>query len=415
MYKIEVINIGDELLLGLRQNTHLDYLGAQFALCGQKIWRARVVNDSVSEIQRAVADAWQQADLVITTGGLGPTSDDLTREAVAQQLGLELCFDTTVLSAIQARFDRLGFALTEKHKKQCYVFKQGAVLRNDFGTAPGLYYEDGRRCLVMLPGPPRELLPMFEQQVLARLVASQRLSQQTFFLQLRTCGYGESELEALVEPIVAPYPSLKVAFCVHDALVDLRLSAERKELSQAQLKAIGAHIVDRLGASFVGFGEDSLAQVIYRALRKANRTVAVAESCTGGMLGNAFTDVPGISKVFQGGVICYTNEVKSSLLSVPDALLQQHGAVSSECAIAMATGAAERMSADYGLSITGYLGPGGGDAANPLGTVHLGFTGPEGVWSQSVRFKGGRAELKSRAVVAALDWMRRELLRAGLI
>ena len=181
MYKIEVINIGDELLLGLRQNAHLDYLGAQFALCGQKIWRARVVNDAVSEIQKAVEDAWEHADLVIITGGLGPTSDDLTREAVAQQLGLELCFDATVFNAIKERFDRLGYAVTEQHKKQCYVFKKGAVLRNDYGTAPGLYYEEGRRCLAMLPGPPRELRPMFEQQVLTRLVASQRLSHQTFF------------------------------------------------------------------------------------------------------------------------------------------------------------------------------------------------------------------------------------------
>jgi nicotinamide-nucleotide amidase len=196
---------------------------------------------------------------------------------------------------------------------------------------------------------------------------------------------------------------------VHYGIVDVRLSGQDGALTMAELKAIGQEARQLLGEDFVCFGDGSLAAVVYRELRALDRTLAVAESCTGGLLGDAFTNVPGASKAFLGGVICYSNDVKVALLGVPESILDQHGAVSAECAIAMATGAAERLSADYGLSITGFAGPEGGNKKNPLGTIHIGYHSPVGVWCKTVRYTGGRLDVKARAVHAALDWMRRKL------
>lgn len=406
---IEVINIGDELLVGIRENAHLTYLGDWLARYGRPIRRARIISDEVDEIKRAFTEAWRDSDIVITTGGLGPTTDDLTRESIAEALGLELEFEPKVEAAIQSRFERLGYAMANHHKKQCYRFKGGRLFSNSRGTAPGMAYQSEGKVLIMLPGPTHELKPMFEQQVLPFLQAEGYVAKGDSYLQMRTCGIGESQVEALLQPIIAQYPALRMAYCVHYTMVDVRLSSLEGEFSMEQLKTIGREMSQLLGQNFVCFGHCSLAQVVYHELRALGRSLAVAESCTGGLLGDAFTNIPGVSKVFRGGVICYNNDVKMDLLDVPESLLDQHGAVSSECAIAMASGAAERLSADYGLSVTGFVGPDGGDEKNPLGTIHIGYHSPVGVWCKTVRYTGGREDVKTRAVYTALDWMRRKL------
>jgi nicotinamide-nucleotide amidase len=406
---VEVINFGDELLVGIRENAHLKYLGEQLAKYGLPVSRARVINDDGDEIKRAFVDAWNNADLVITTGGLGPTADDLTRETVAAALGAELVYDDSIEAAIRERFAVLGRTVGEHHKKQCFRFKDGDVLPNDRGTAPGLIYKADGKVLIMLPGPTHELRPMFERQVLPMLQAQRILLDHPTYIQIRTCGPGESTIEEWMQPIIAAHEDLQVAYCVHYGIVDVRLSSRMGKLSMGELKAIAQQARGVFGEDFVCFGECSLADVVYRELRALDRTLAVAESCTGGMLGDAFTNVPGASKVFAGGVICYSNDVKVALLDVPDCLLAQHGAVSPECAVAMATGAAERLSTDYGLSITGFAGPEGGTKENPVGTIHLGYHSPVGVWCKTVRYAGGRLDVKARAVHAALDWMRRKL------
>jgi nicotinamide-nucleotide amidase len=406
---VEVINFGDELLVGIRENAHLKYLGEQLAHYGVSITRSRVILDEPGEIRRAFAEAWEHADLVITTGGLGPTADDLTRETIAQALGLELVFDAAIEATIQDRFSVLGRSMGPHQLKQCYRFADGEALHNERGTAPGLLYKQAGKTLIMLPGPPHELQPMFENQVLPRLQADGMLAEEEAYVLVRSCGAGESSVEQMMQPLVDKYPSLSVAFCVHFSLVDVRLSCRDGSLSQEQLQALGHEARQLLGDDFVCFGHSSLAQVVHREIRALERTVAVAESCTGGAVGAALTDVAGASQVFVGGVISYTNDVKVSLLGVPESLLEQHGAVSPECAVAMATGAAEQLSADYGLSVTGYAGPSGGDAENPLGTMHIGYHSPVGVWCKTVRFSGDRVDVKARAVQAALDFMRRKL------
>lgn len=407
--KIEVINIGDELLVGIRENAHLTYLGEWFARYGQPIRRARIISDQVDEIKAAFAAAWCDSDLIITTGGLGPTTDDLTRESIAEALGIELEFEAEVEAAIKKRFARLGFKMAKHHEKQCYRFKGGQLFSNSCGTAPGMAYQAKGKLLIMLPGPPHELKPMFEKQVMPLLQAEGYVSKGNSYLQLRTCGLGESEVEALLQPVIERHHSLRVAYCVQYTMVDVRLSSLEGEMTMKQLQAVGREMCQLLAQNFVCYGQSSLASVVYHELRSLGRSLAVAESCTGGLLGDAFTNIPGISKVFLGGVICYTNDVKMDLLDIPECILEQHGAVSPECAIAMASGAAERMSADYGLSVTGYAGPDGGDERNPLGTIHLGYHSPVGVWCKTVHYSGGRADVKTRAVYTALDWMRRNL------
>jgi nicotinamide-nucleotide amidase len=408
---VEVINFGDELLVGIRENSHLTYLGGQLARFGLPIHRARVITDERSEIQRAFLDAWSHSDIVITTGGLGPTADDMTRENVAEALSAELVFEPEIEALIQARFEMLGRQMAPHHKRQCYRFKEGAVLHNERGTAPGMVLKREGKLLVMLPGPTHELRPMFERQVIPLLQDAGALSEEEAYIQLRTCGAGESAIEERVQPIVQKYPQLSVAFCVHYGLVDVRISSRDRSISMTRLKAVSQEMRELLGEDFVCFGHCSLAKVVLHELRALDRTLAIAESCTGGMLCDAFTNLSGASKVFVGGVVCYTNDVKVSKVGVPESIIEQHGAVSPECAIAMASGIAERLSADHGLSVTGFAGPDGGNENNPVGTIHLGYHSPVGVWSKTVRYTGGRLDVKTRAVHAALDWMRRKLRR----
>lgn len=406
---VEVINFGDELLLGIRENSHLTYLGEQLARFGLPIYRSRVITDEPAEIQHAFLEAWQRSDIVITTGGLGPTADDMTRENVAKALGAELVYDREIESLIQARFEVLGRVMADHHRKQCFRFAEGQVLHNERGTAPGMALQQDDKILIMLPGPTHELKPMFEKQAIPMLQTLGMLSEEEVYLQLRTCGCGESTVEELMQPILEAYPDLTVAYCVHYGIVDVRFSSRDKKLSREQLEVIGHEARELLGEDFVCFGHCSLAKVVLDELRALDRTLAIAESCTGGLLCSEFTNLPGASKVFVGGVVCYSNDVKVSKVGVPESILEQHGAVSAECAVAMASGISERLSTDYGLSVTGFAGPGGGDEKNPVGTIHLGYHSPVGVWCKTVRYAGGRLDVKARAVHAALDWIRRKL------
>lgn len=411
MKKLDLLTLGDELLLGLRENGHLHYLGAEFARHGLPLRRNLVVRDEPAEIEAAFRDAWAGADVIITTGGLGPTSDDNTREAVARVLGLPLEFDPSAEAAIIERFARLNRRVTPRDQKQCYRPRGADLLPNRHGTAPGLYLEKDGKILVMLPGPANELRPMFESEVLPRLRLAGILAAEESYLQLRTCGLGESLVEERIRPVVEQHPGLGLAFCAHQGMVDVRIASGGQDFSTDELKVIARQMRDVLGEDFVCCGRHSLAKVVLDELRARESTLAVAESCTGGLLSNAFTDIPGASKVFAGGVVCYTNDAKVQMIDVPEDILMQHGAVSAEAAVAMVTGVAECLGADYALSVTGFAGPGGGDESTPVGTIFLGYASPVGVWSRKVVYSGDRLAVKARAVTTALDWMRRKLLK----
>lgn len=411
--RFELLTLGDELLLGLTANSHLTFIGAQLSRRGVALQRNVTVTDDASAIAKQLAESWSQADVVIMTGGLGPTCDDRTREAVAEVLGQKLIFDPDVEKTIIERFVRLGRKVTKNNLKQAFRPEHSEVLPNANGTAPGLWVQQDGRVLCMLPGPPNELHPILLEQVLPRLAAMGFLSEREAYVQLRSVGVGESLLETRLQPIFdRAGEGLSVAFCAHQAQVDCRLSSPSGHFSMGQLEELGRECAALLGEDFLCFGHDSLAKVTADLLRTQEKMLAVAETATGGLLANCFTEFSGATKFFAGGCVCCSNESIMQLLDVPECLLAQHGTVSAENAVAMATGAAERLGADYALAVTGYCGPCGGPAENPVGTIYLALYSPHGVWSKKLSYPGPRTTVKVRSVNAALDWLRRELVRS---
>jgi nicotinamide-nucleotide amidase len=411
--RYELLTIGDELLLGLTANGHLAFIGAQLGARGVGLRRNITVTDDAEDIASQFTESWARSDVVLATGGLGPTCDDRTREAIAGVLGQKLVFDPAIERHMLERFALFGRKMTANNLRQAYRFERGEVLQNANGTAPGLWVEQDGKVLCMMPGPPNELQPMFTEQVLPRLARLGLVAEREAYVQIRTAGIGESLLETRLQPVFDRHgPDLGVAFCAHSGHVDCRLSSHGEKLSIAAVEAIAEECTALLGEDFVTLGDDSLAKVCADLLRSQDRRLAVAETATGGLLANAFTDICGASKFFSGGCVCYSNDSKMQLLEVPECLLLQHGAVSPEAAVAMATGAAEKLGADYALSITGFAGPCGGPNENPVGTIFVALHAPHGVWSKKLSFPGPRTTIKRRAVNAALDWLRRELVRA---
>ncbi len=408
----ELLTLGDELLLGLTTNSHLAFIGLQLGRRGVTLQRNVTVTDDAEAIARQFRESWARADVVITTGGLGPTCDDRTREVLAAVLGQKLIFDPGIEKSISDRFAAFGRKMTANNLKQAYVFERGEVLSNANGTAPGLWVEQDGRVLCMLPGPPNELQPMFVNQVLPRLASLGLLLEREAYVQIRTAGVGESALETKLQPIFDRYgEALNVAFCAHQGMVDCRVSSVGGALSAEQLEVAARECGRMLGEDLTCYGHDSLAKIVSDLLRAQEKRLAVAETATGGLLANAFTETGGACKFFAGGVVCCSNDARMQLLDVPECLLLQHGAVSAECAVAMATGAAETLGADYALAVTGFGGETTGAGGNPVGTIFLALHAPHGVWSKKLSYPGPRATVKIRAVNAALDWLRRELLR----
>ncbi len=423
--RFELLTLGDELLLGLTANSHLTFIGTELGRRGVQLAHHATLSDGADDIAGQLRASWARGTVVILTGGLGPTCDDRTREAVAATLGEALVHDPAIERAIAERFARFGRPMTPNNRQQAMKFLRGEVLPNPHGTAPGLWLARDGRVLVLLPGPPNELRPMFADHVVPRLVRLGLLAEGEAYVQLRTAGIGESALETKLAPLFVPHGNaLCVAYCAHEGFVDVRLSSPDGRLAFAQLEALAAMCAGLLGEDFLCHGRDSLAKICADLLRTRDKRLAVAEAATGGLLASAFSDLCGAHKFFAGGVVCCSNDAKVALLEVPECLLLQHGAVSEECAVAMATAAAERLGADYALAVTGSASPtgsvspqsGSGDKAdggeeNPLGAIYLALHTPHGAWAKKVCWPGARSTVKMRAVNAALDWLRRELLR----
>jgi nicotinamide-nucleotide amidase len=405
--QVLVINVGDELLDGIRENGHLLWLGEQLARRGLPITRSIVVRDNAMEIAREVGEAWGAYDLIVTTGGIGPTSDDHVRAAVASALGLKLEHVPSAEQALRERFKLIGRKLSEADLSQCFIPAGAEALPNPRGTSPGVFYHRDGKALVMLPGPTLELRPMFEEEVVPRLRDVGCACQGEAYVQVRTFGIGAVPLEAIVRPFLKP--GMALSFGTHTGVVDARISSAGSGFTAEQLCEVARQVRDAVGHDFVCTGHACLASLVVEQLRSLEKTVSLAESCTGGLLANSFTNVPGASKVFAGSAVCYANDAKVNLLGIPECLIAQHGAVSAECAAAMATSAIEKFGSDYAISVTGYAGPGGGTDVDPVGTVYIGYASPAGVWSRRVVLPGDRRQVKLRAVNTSLDFMRRQL------
>lgn len=413
-FSVAVVNVGDELLLGIRENSHLGYIGQMVSKRGGELVQAFVVRDDVDEIADAISGAMASADIVFVTGGLGPTADDLTKDAMAKVLGSKMIHDPNIEKTIREKFQSLGRVMSENNLRQCLRPPEAEVIPNRWGTAPGLKIHQESCFVYLLPGPRSELRPMLEESILAELESKGCLCDKSSWLQLRTAGLGESTVETRLAPIMESRRNVQFAFCAHAGIVDVRISPASSETSTAAVNQVGEECRLMLGENFFGFGDDSLAKILILQLRCWERSLAVAESCTGGLLSSSFTDIPGASKVFSGGVVAYTNATKVQMLDVPESILQQHGAVSAETAVAMATGAAERLGSDYALAVTGFAGPDGGTAENPVGTIYAAHFSPSGVWSKRLVLPGDRVAVKERAVNEVLDWARRTLNRYKL-
>ncbi len=405
----EIINTGSELLLGLVTNRHLAHLAGELAPLGISITRQVCVPDGPA-VQEAIDQALDRADLVITTGGLGPTSDDLTRDAAAGLLGCPLEMHEDILTEIRQRFARRGLAMAENVARQAQVPRGATVLPNPQGTASGLYFPPAllaaRRAqhLFLLPGPPRELNPMVTDHVLPRLRATAPGRADRGCRIYRFTGLGESQVEERVGRSIEARGDIEVGYCARPSEVDFRLigpEALLDEVEPSVLAAVGPWIYSR--------GE-TLEHAVVHLLRERHQSLAVAESCTGGNLAGRVTDVPGASEVFLAGYVTYANAAKVDTLGVPADLLAAHGAVSEPVAGAMAEGARRLAGSTYALSTTGLAGPGGGSASKPVGTVFLGLAA-EGHPTVVRRcfFPVDRPTFKKMTTAAALDLLRRHL------
>ena len=363
------------------------------------------VGDQLEEIREAVATALTRADCVIVTGGLGPTLDDLTREAIAAALGRRLHEDLGIWAEIQARFAVSGRIPTENNRRQAAVIEGSTPLPNPHGTAPGLRLELGEKVLFALPGPPSELEPMLDAAVVPWLL--KRRSLHLAQRRLEAWGLGESYVDAALKPLVPEGDTTSLAMLAKTGYVEVLLSALESDprKAEAKVEALESRVLEILGERVYSLEGKSLEETVVGLLKERRLNLAVAESCTGGGIAARITGVPGASEVFLGGVVAYDNAVKELLLDVPPFVLEKAGAVSKDTALAMAVGLARRLDADLSLAVTGIAGPGGAVEGKPVGTVHLALAGPAGIVHQEYHFhRSDRKGVQARAIQAAL-WM----------
>jgi nicotinamide-nucleotide amidase len=418
---VELITTGTELMLGRTLNTHQQWLGRRLADLGRVVSRQVAIPDTGPEIQQAVREALGRADLILVTGGLGPTSDDITRELIAELLGKPLQEDPRVLAHIEAFFAQRKRPMPARNQVQAMVPVGARVLWNPHGTAPGLALEvrpnlfrpDGTRSwIVMLPGPPRELRPMFEDAVVPLLHEQLPLQEAFICRTLRTIGIGESALQAQIAEAMQPFTAqgLDLGYCAKTGQVDVRLAALG---AAAEALVAGAETTLRglVGDALFAEQAEELEAVIVRLLTERKQTLAVAESCTGGCLSHRLTNVPGASVVFMAGLVTYSNDAKQRFLGVRAATLAAHGAVSEAVAREMAEGARAANRTDYALATTGIAGPGGGTAEKPVGTVFLALASDAGTVVKHQLNAWERETFKQATASQALELLRRRILK----
>ncbi len=406
----EIIAVGSEMLTPQRVDTNSLYLTGELNNLGVEVISKCVIGDDRERLAGAIRQSMSRSGIVILSGGLGPTEDDVTREAAALALDRKLVFHQEIADALEQRFRRAGRKMAEVNKRQAFVMEGAAILPNDRGTAPGQWAEESGAFLMLLPGPPHELKAMFERQCLPRL-ARVVPPQVIRTVYLRVTGMSESDLDTLIAPVYTRYtnPATTILAANGDLQIHLRARCATSPEADALLAEVAGPIELLLGDRVYSRNGDPLEAVAGDLLRKNRATVSVAESCTGGMLGERFTSVPGSSDYFAGGFITYTNAMKIELLGVPREILEQFGAVSRETAEAMAAGARLRTNSTYAISITGVAGPDPGSDAAPAGTVYVGLADAAGTRVAHRQFLGDRQRVRVFTCQMALDMLRRRI------
>ncbi|HNU07193.1 MAG TPA: competence/damage-inducible protein A [Pyrinomonadaceae bacterium] len=412
MLTAEIIAVGSELLTPTKIDTNSLWLTERLNELGVELKLKTVVGDDPARLEETVRDALGRSDLVFVTGGLGPTDDDVTRQVAAAAVGLPLVYHQDLEDNLRERFRRWGREMPEINKRQAWVIDGAEVLPNPNGSAVGMYVDLGGTRLAVLPGPPRENQPMFNDFVLPKI---REFSGAIVFRRrvLKVSGIGESALDEQIAPIYSAYEDVQtsVLFNKSEVEVHLRAAASTAEEGDRINAEIAGKIVEKLGIAVFSTEGEEMEQVVARILVDRGETVSVAESCTGGIVAQRLTDIPGSSAYFVGGVAAYANEMKTGMLGVPADLIERFGAVSREVAEAMAQGMRERADTTYAVSITGIAGPAGGTEDKPVGTVYVGFASGDCIRSLHLLLPGDRYLVRWRASQAALDYLRRQILK----
>ena len=404
----EILAVGTELLLGDTLNTNAQYLSKELAGLGVAVYHQTVVGDNPARLKKAYAEAFERADVVITSGGLGPTKDDLTKEIGAEYFGKKLELVPEAFEVLKSHFSRMRRPMTQNNEKQAHFPVGSTIIPNSNGTAPGCIIEENGKILIMLPGPPRELVPMFEETVAPYL--RERTDGMYVSRILRICGVGESSAEEMIKdlieaqsnPTIAPYAK------TNELTFRVTASAHTEEEAQKLMEPTIKELYNRFGDNIYGEGkETSLAQVVVNKLIEKNMTIAVAESCSGGMVASAIVDIAGSSKVFMEGVVTYSNESKIKRLGVKAKTLEKFGAVSEETAEEMAAGVAKSAGTNIGIGITGIAGPDGGSEEKPVGLVYIGICINGKTEVREFKYSGNRQRIRGRAVTSTFDTLRR--------
>lgn len=411
MLTAEIIAVGSELLTPHRTDTNSLWLTERLNSVGIEVKLKTVVGDDDARLEETIRDALKRSGVVITTGGLGPTEDDITRKIAARALSRRLTLDERVLEDIRAKFLHWGRKMPEINARQAMVLEGATVLDNPNGTAPGLYVEHEGRVVALLPGPPRELKPMFDREVLPRM-AARAGDVRVVRRVLRVTGMGESAVDERIAPVYRQYENPQTTILFTNSEIEIHLTAQGKNEQEAELllDGLAGQIEERLGDAVFAFRGERMEEVVGLRLAVAGFTLATAESCTGGLVAERLTEVPGSSNYFMEGVVTYSNEAKTRLLGVPAGLIEEHGAVSAEVAEAMAEGVKRRAGVDFGLSVTGVAGPGGGTEAKPVGLVYIALADDAHTEHRRLMLPGDRHLIRWRSSQAALDLLRRRLI-----
>lgn len=408
--RAEIITVGTEILLGDIVNTNSRYLARELALLGIEVYYQGSVGDNEERLLEAFGESLKRSDLVITTGGLGPTLDDITKEVAAKYFGQKMELNQKSWDEIREFMSKLDKSPTENNKRQAYFPKEATILKNNNGTAPGAIFKKDKKTIIVLPGPPREMVAMFEESVRPYL---ESLTEDILVSKtLRLYGIGESKLETELLDVIKGQTNPTVAPYASDMEVTLRITAKAKSSEEAT-KLIGPmeeSIRTRVGKYIYGEGDTSLDEVVSKILVEKNLKIAVAESCTGGMVSASLINYPGISSVFMEGLITYSNEAKMERLGVKKETLDKFGAVSEETAIEMAQGVCKKFNTNVGVSTTGVAGPGGGTDEKPVGLVYIGVCINGKTKVKKLNLSGNRFKVRQRAAKEALNELRILLL-----
>src|SRR5215471_969058 len=412
--KAEIIAVGSELLTPDRVDTNSLFLTEELNKAGIEVLRKTIVGDDRELLAEAFRDALNRVPLIISSGGLGPTEDDLTRETVAELLRRKLKLDEKILDGIKARFRSFNREMPDINVRQAMVPEGAEALNNPRGTAPGLWIEDGEHMIALLPGPPRELKPLFLEEVLPR-VARRVSAVRMFHRELRVTGMGESAVDQRIQPVYKRFAEVNTTVLASpgEIQIHLRMWTEDAALAQKNFSEIEQGFEIALTDRIFSRDGSSLEEVVARLLTMNNATISAAESCTGGLLAQRLTSIAGSSHYFLGGVVCYSNEMKTAWADVPKELIEAKGAVSAEVAVALAEGIRRRVGSTLGVGITGIAGPGGGSEEKPVGTVHIAVASGGETKARAARFMGDREMIRMQASQMALDMVRVHYLYNG--